>query len=757
MPKIVWTLLAVFGLSIVNGQADWELTPEVKAYLFHTVRKSPILERNIGKAFEYSGPLVKLEDGQINYDSIDKILIIEPTYLVIRNETLRRSSKGILTEACNKTALYEMCRQIALYRDGASLKSLPLLSKYFFYLFQELPDEFQRGKNYDFLLNNDVSPILQTNVSFNERLFLAQMEGSFKGVDCKKLFEAQEKAVNQSISERTQQLFLQLGGRSNRFVSILMAAGDGSYTEGLLRERDRDENGEWNKGLPKAIGLFPYEVKLEGEKKNELKTLRITEKSMYTYGKNQNTEVHFDVWGYNSNNQTTVIVEKGNRQYPLFGSESTRFLTPDSTFSKGNTFVKILNDLYQATFLDLKNQLYGKEGLDPQLRAAQQLLGEIETAINQKEGELGDLYKEDYRTNNRMKKEEKQRLKEIQLGQEKDAKPTTKARKKAKNKKQWDLVELYGAYDETLAIVDALTEDYYALANDYNAHLDLYSKYKSVLGTQWLPYTVLDGLYTFSDGTTFDIFTQNLTFPGNDSVELIQVRLLSIPEDFEGNKSDEIMMHVSMVDAEPFYDADFEVKFQDIFSPDDYQFNGTIFSSKDSIFFQRLFGEVKKNHLPISFDLEGHGIGKWQDSIILRDPIQAELTGYPGNNAEEKRISRESDAFKSLRQSRVQLKINRSLQIHVISTTDPVVSNLNTPAFSVESFMKSYQISRNEVLSLLRTRTLVLQLKKELVANAAKYLPASEAKRFIDEIEDAYNTSKYRVSEKSVKLPKIKD
>ncbi|MFM7664422.1 MAG: hypothetical protein ACKO68_07830, partial [Bacteroidota bacterium] len=88
MPKIVWTLLAVFGLSIVNGQADWELTPEVKAYLFHTVRKSPILERNIGKAFEYSGPLVKLEDGQINYDSIDKILIIEPTYLVIRNETL---------------------------------------------------------------------------------------------------------------------------------------------------------------------------------------------------------------------------------------------------------------------------------------------------------------------------------------------------------------------------------------------------------------------------------------------------------------------------------------------------------------------------------------------------------------------------------------------------------------------------------------------------------------------------------------------
>jgi hypothetical protein len=71
--------------------------------------------------------------------------------------------------------------------------------------------------------------------------------------------------------------------------------------------------------------------------------------------------------------------------------------------------------------------------------------------------------------------------------------------------------------------------------------------------------------------------------------------------------------------------------------------------------------------------------------------------------------------------------------------------------------MKSYDISRNEVLSLLRTRSLVNQLKKELVANAAIYLPSSDAKRFIDEIEGAFNKSKYRVGDKTVKLPKIKD
>ena len=757
MLKILWGILAVVWLQIAWAQADRELTPELKAYLFHTVRKSPILERNIGKAFEYSGPLIKLEDGQINYDSIDKILIIEPNYLVIRNEVLSRSSKGILTEACNKTALYEMCRQISMFKEGSSLKSLPQLSSYFTFLFKELPEEFQRGKTYDFLLNNELSPLVQTNVSFNERLYLAQNVGSLKTADCKKLFDAQQKAINQSISDRTQQIFKLLGGRSNRFESFLMAAGDGSYTEGLLRERDRDENGEWNKGLPKAIGLFPYEIKLDGVKKNEVKTLRFTEKSMYTLGKNQTAEVHFDVWGYNSNNQTTVIVAKGNKQYPLFGSESTRFLTPDSSFSKGNTFMKILNDLYQVTFLDLNKQLFSENGLDAQLKASEKLLGEIDAAINKKEGELGELYKEDYRTSNRMSREEKKRLKETRYEDEKKVKPTTKARKKAKNKKQWDLVDLYGAYDETFNTTEALREEYNTVADVYNAHLDLYNKYKIILGDQWLPFSVKDGLYTFSDGTTFDIYTQNLTFPPNDSSELVQVRLISIPEDFEGIKSDEIMMHISMVDAEPFYDADLEVRFQDVFEPDAYEYHGTIFSSKDSIFFKTLFSEYLKNKLAIAFSLQGNGIGFWYDSTIIRDAAQKELDGYPGNTAEEKNIARQSYDFKSLRQSRLRIKINRSLQIQIMSTTDPVVSKVQSPYFSVDALMKNNQLNRNEVLSILRTRSLVNQLKKELVTQASIYLDPTEAKRFIDAMDGALNNTKYTVGDRFIKLPKIKD
>jgi hypothetical protein len=757
VPRLLLACFLAFLTSAVWCQPERQLTPEVKAYLFHTVRKSPILERNIGNAFEYSGPIIKLEDGQINYDSIDKILIIDPQLLVIRSELLSKSPKGILTEACNKTAIYEMCQQIAMYNDGAPLNALPLLLKYFTHLFKELPNEFQRGKCYDALLNPSFSPILLTNVAFNERFYIIRVQSSLKVDEFKLLFEAQEKAVNKAIGERTFQLFGQLGGKSNKFESILMAAGDGSYTEGLLRERDRDENGEWNKGLPKAIGLFPYEVAITPEKKPELKTKRISERSLYTYGNNQNSELHFDVWGYNSSNQTTVIVEKGNKQYPLFGSESTRFLTPDSTFSKGITFMKILNDLYQVTHLDLKAKLFGKEGLAEQVNASRQALGDIETAINQKEGELGNLYKHDYTTANKTSKTLRKRKKNGDPKVNTEMQPMTKAKKKAKFYKQSDLVYLYGAYDDELVNYETLSKDYNTLAEEYNAHLNLYNRYKFVLGSNWQSFTEKNGLYTFSDGTTFDIFTQNLTFPPNDSVELVQVRLLSIPEDFEGNKSDEIMMHISMVDAEPFYDADFEVKFQDVFASDAFVYEGNIFKPADTLFLKQLFVEYKKLKLPISVILEGKGIGKWLDSIIIRDPLQSEIPNYPGDEPEARNTSRMSFEFKSLRQSQVQLNIDRGLQIHIASTTDPVKSNLNTNALSAESFMKSNNISRNELLSVLRTRTLIMQLKKELISHAAKYLEQSTAKLFIDDIEMAVNKAKYRVGEKIIKLPKIRD
>lgn len=741
--------------ALVYGQVTQSLTPEIQAYLFHIVRKSPILENNVGSAFEYSGPIIKLADNTINYDSIDKILTVSPNLLIIRTDVLSKCPKGILAEACNKTAMYEMCRQIQKYAEGQTINGLPLLDRYFTLFFNNIPSDLKRGKLYEALISPTESPILLTNISFNERLLTLQLKGLTKTSENKIILDAQGKAINQAIEERTRDLFQLLGGSATYFNSFLLAAGDGSYTEGMMQERDKDENGSFNQGLPRAIGLFPYETDLILGKKAEIRTKRITERSLMTIGNQKETQLHFDVWGYNSTNQTTVIVDKGDKQYPLFGSQTTRFLTPDSTFSKGSTFMKVLNDLNDVTYRDLKEQLKGKNGLEKQVEDAKQALGEIEETINQKEGDLGELYKDDYRTKNRVKRKELKRRKTDDPSLA--IKPVTKARKKAKNKHQSELIDLYASYDEAFSQLEALTTERDELAEEFEHRDKVYQRYTVLLGKHWVPFTIKDGLYTFEDGVTFDIYTQDLTFPPTDSSEAIAVRLLSIPEDYEGESSDEIMMHLSFVDVNPFYDADFQINFEDVFEPDAFKFGGTIFSAKDTAFFKKLFKEYKENKMPIEISLDGLGIGLWKDSTIIRDVEQSELAGYPGTTFEEKQQSRATFNFKSLRHSALQIKINRSLIIHVESSTDPVVSNLNTSAFPVESLLKTYGLSRNELLSILRTRSIMLQVKNELISICPNYLNTSLAKKFIDQLEDSVEHSKYHVGRTTLKLPNPKE
>lgn len=743
-----------FQTTQLFSQVNQEITPDIRAYLFHIVRKSPILERNIGKAFEYQGPIIYFDDKSTNYDSIDRILINNPQLLHIRKEELSKSPKGVLTEASNKTAIYEMCKQIQRYKEGEPIASCPLLDAYFTLFFDTIPNEFLRGKNYELLLDPNQSPILQTNFSLNERMYEMSQLGIKSTKDQKNILDAQQYAINKAIENRTRELFLLLGGQSDVFSSILLAAGDGSYSQGLLEERDKDENGDWNKGLPKAIGLFPYEMQTIGTKKPILSSKRIVEKEFLTVGQKKQTQLHFDIWGYNSAKQTTVIIEKGNFQYPLFGSQTTRFLSPDSTFSKGTTFMKVLSDLDDFTFKELKKKIEGKAGLNEQILEAKNQLGEIENLINQKEGEFGELHKDNYYTKSKPSREMRKRRRQNPNGGPVDITPTTKARNKAKNKKQWELVDLYGMYDEINAHIDELIEERKPLSEEFEDKKKLIKHYEAIVGKNWCPFIVKDGLYIFSDGSKFDIYTQEFTFPPTEIQEPFVIRLLSIPEDFEGENSDEIMMHLSHIDAKPFYDADFEINFEDLFASDQYNFSTSIFDKKDTLFFKKLFSEFKKNTLNFELDLEGMGVGVWQDSLLIRDKDQKELASYPGNTLEEKTQNRNLEAFKTLRHTGLYIKLNRSIQIKIVSSTDPVVSNLKSNFFNVDEIISNQKISKNELLSALRTYTVLQALKTELTAEAPRYLSTSEAKRFIDLLDSSVQKSKIRINDTLIKLPK---
>jgi hypothetical protein len=104
-----------------------------------------------------------------------------------------------------------------------------------------------------------------------------------------------------------------------------------------------------------------------------------------------------------------------------------------------------------------------------------------------------------------------------------------------------------------------------------------------------------------------------------------------------------------------------------------------------------------------------------------------------------------------------QYESNRSLNIHIESSTDPVISNLTSTALPIESLLTNNGISKNELLSVLRTRSILIQTKNELIASCPKYLSTQKAKKFIDQLEESVAQSKYFIGNKAIKIPKIKE
>lgn len=753
--RLSFAVLIISSFWILYGQNADGLSIEIRAYLFHVVKKSPILEKNIGRAFEYTGPIIKLLDGKLNYDSIELIIINEPSLLTIRNEIISTSPKGLIAEATNKTAIWELCKQIQQVLDGKDKGVSPLINSYLDYFFDSIPKNIIRGKIYDELLKPTTSPIFQTNLSLIDRLTLLEFIGIKDKLEQKQLLDAQNFAINQVIRDRSFTIFKALGGFATDFENILFACGDGSYTSGLLEERDKDEYGEWNKGLPKAIGLFPYDIDVKGTKNQELETKRICSRWLETVGKDKQTQLHFDVWGYNSSKQTTVVIERKNYQYHLFGSEKTRFLSPDSTFSKGITFQRIINDLDNFTFKSLKNEIEGKNGLNEQIKTTQREIRETLLLIKEQESNYSNLERDNYKTKKKPSRKMRKLKKNNKNGGPLDLKPTTKSRRTAKSNKQTELIGLYERYDELQGLEKELIEDRAPLLEEYAAKKKLLDYYKSRMGENWISYTEKDGLYTYADGATFDLYTQEFTIPASKETEPFEIRLISIPEDFEGESSDEVMLHISKTDALPFYDSDFQLKLDDRFEPDKFDFSQTIFTIADSSLLKVIFEEFKKNALPLQIQLQANGIGSWNGETVIRDETQKEITGYPGNTSEEKLISRQSLPFKQLRSSNLFIKIDRTIRIKINSFTDPVVSNLNLKDMELEALAKTYQLTKNELLSAMRCISLLQKLKDELAFHATKYLTQNDSKKFIDKLDDLIQKSKIQVGTAAIRIKDI--
>lgn len=747
----LFTLLLIGAKTMAQDQVA--LNPEERAYLFHIVKKSPILEENIGRYFDYQGPDIRFANGNLNYDSVELVIINQPELLIIRHQEIARSTKGVLAEAANKTAIWELNKMLLAKRTkDKDFGNYAFKYKEFEqFLMEKLPPAalHEDGTAPHPRLDNVLNPSL----SLDDKVAQLNALRGMTHQDELTTIEAINYAINRYVEQRTIEIYGALGGEYTTFRNVLTAAGDGSLTSGLMDEREKDEKGKWNKGLPKAIGLFPYSVKLSTPvaKKEEPKVVPMpyTITDFTTVGNNRTTNLHFDVWGYNTTKQTTVVIEKNGKSYHLFGSGETRFLSPDSSFSLGKTFQAIIDELEFDKIAAITEKIEGKRGYDYWIAYYSEKRDETELKIVKSEKSYSDMGYGTITTSDKpsrkVKKNKKNAMKAGSGADSWQGDPTTNSGKKQKGKEQNDIVSLYERfawYKAKIKELEKEKEEAIDLRARYQLRLD---QYKRLMGYNWVTYTEKDGLYTFADSATFDLYTQEFQFPASDKQEDFEVKLIAIPESALSDQADEVMLHVSLIDAKPNYDARLQIALSDQFASDAWDLGRPLISSSDSLAVLQFFESLLDGEKAFTIVARGQGVGEWDGVRTIKDVTPEEQTTYGS-------VGKMDSSYTRLRYSELFVHLSRDVVMEVNSYTDPVRSGLSVQNADIKALQAEYKLSNNDVLSALRTVTILKKFKEEINVLAGTYLSREDARTVIDRFNRAYEKVKVSIGPVSLKL-----
>jgi hypothetical protein len=733
---IFFTFITFFAYN----QTSDVLTPEERAYLFHIVKKSPILDTNIGRYFEYSGPVIQFMNKQLNYDSIETIIINQPDKLFIRTSEIAKSQKGILAEAANKMALWELNKLLLAARGSEEdfEKFKHQFDQFEAIVLSKLPEKAKQQTGERVRIHKKLLAALNPSLNFDDKAAMLSSMSFLSDDDQLNVITALNESINTYVKQRTLAIFSALGGQASYFENILIAAGDGSETSGLLNEREKDENGRWNKGLPKAVGLFPYQVRLKEKQKRkqsvlEPQTMPLID--LQTVGENKQTQIHFDVWGYNSKKQTTVVIERNGISYHLFGSNDTRFLSPDSSFNEGKTFQAVINELKTTKIKPIEERIYGKKGYDFQIAEAQRKKDETKIKIDKTEKEYTELSNQPITTSSKASRKVNKARKAAakKPGSTYNGNPTAKANKSAKGKKQAELVNLYGRYEYFTKKIKELTlekENALVILAGYQQKLEQYSQ---AMGLHWMDYTEKNGLYTFSDSTTFDLYTQDFTFKADSLKSPFTIRLIAIPNAPLSEDVDEVMLHINVIDAKKGYDARFQFEQNDLFASNDWKLNEQLIQLSDSVAIQQFFEALLDKKMPFKTIVRGNGVGSWNGYKTVRTNVKKEWDSYL--------IPVMDSSMVRLRTTQISLFINRGLFLEINTFTDPVKTNIVKPE-DHKNLLADYQLSDNDYLSALRAASVIQKLKSELNMLAGSYLSREEAKIVIDRLNKTLDATR---------------
>src|SRR5690606_5065550 len=200
-------------------------------------------------------PEIKFPNQTLNYDSIEILIINQPELLVIRKDEIAKSPKGLIAEAANKMALWELNKVLHAKRsEPADLKQFKNeYDRFEKILVASLPQSALRLENETMTAHPKVMQMLNPALTYDEKAAIIENQKFLSLDDMRLVMDGIGLAINSYVEARSFEIFKALGGEAENYVNVIIAAGDGSSTTGMLEEREKDENGRWNKGLPKAV------------------------------------------------------------------------------------------------------------------------------------------------------------------------------------------------------------------------------------------------------------------------------------------------------------------------------------------------------------------------------------------------------------------------------------------------------------------------------------------------------------------------
>jgi hypothetical protein len=706
-------LISFLFVSIVAKAAPTLLTPEEKAFLYHVIMKSPVLERNISDLVHFKGDSLVYGE-KVDYDLIEEQIIYEPSLLEINIQGFTDVSPGLLSELTTKMALYALHLELKKRNEDTPEGYSDRIFKHFMgKLAEEMPSVATRDRNNVLEITPKLDGLLDPSFSMNEKISFVRELGLFSVEDQRKVLDAYHSAIDIYTQEKALDYFLMLGGKRGSFQNTLLAAGDGSGTAGLLGERKA--------GKPKGIGLFTYQTKIFTNMRNweQIEVKKAPQRKFQLIGEGKTTNLHLSIWGFNSIHQTTVVLKHLGKSYLFYANKESKELSPDTAFSGGKTYHRLIIDV-EKKIGELQEGLFGKLGFEYWKDYYTEKLEETKMAILACEAELNVLRSNSLKNK---KKISKQQEKYVRLH-------TSKSNYSKK-----------------------LEEAKYNLKHGH----DDFKKYKmklaqmnEYLGHDRQEFEKIGSVYVFEDGSIFDANTQDFKFSDITSQEDIYVRLIAIGGKAFNKNVDEIQLHVNLTkgkEIERFYD-EFNLKLKDVFHSDHFMLDSFELDDFQKFQIRRIAKKLGTPSTTAFASVAGKGIGAKTENGIEAS-LGMDWDQYPGPTAADRERIKKSRMFSDLRMSRAQIYFrDSSLYVDIESFTDPVRSKMHLNKPLIKAHFEKKLASGNEVLSTLRSYYLYEVILDEIALQAKKELSGDEKAKCLERLKKLRDRIKANCNDK---------